>query len=157
MTDAAAHTGTTLYAGFWRRVIAYFIDAIVLGIVMGIVFGILGAIAGAALSGGNSDNAGGVIASLGAVLYVVLIVAVWLYFALMESSSKQATLGKMALSIKVTDLEGHRITFGKATGRFFGKIISGMILYIGYMMAGWTAKKQALHDMMAGTLVVRSL
>jgi len=156
MTDAQ-HTGTVLYAGFWRRVIAYFIDAIVLSIVLGIVFGILGAIAGAALSGGDSDNAGGVIASLGAVLYVVLIIAVWLYFALMESSAKQATLGKMALSIKVTDLDGHRIGFGKATGRFFGKIISGMILYIGYMMAGWTAKKQALHDMMAGTLVIRSL
>jgi len=156
MTDAQ-HTGTVLYAGFWRRVIAYFIDAIVLSIVLGIVFGILGAIAGAALRGGDSDNAGGVIASLGAVLYVVLIIAVWLYFALMESSAKQATLGKMALSIKVTDLDGHRIGFGKATGRFFGKIISGMILYIGYMMAGWTAKKQALHDMMAGTLVIRSL
>jgi len=156
MTDAQ-HTGTVLYAGFWRRVIAYFIDAIVLSIVLGIVFGILGAIAGAALSGGNSDNAGGAIAGLGAVLYILLIVAVWLYFALMESGSKQATLGKMALSIKVTDLDGRRISFGRATGRFFGKIISGMILYIGYMMAGWTAKKQALHDMMAGTLVVRSL
>lgn len=150
--DATIHTGTTLYAGFWRRVIAYIIDAIVLSI----VFGIVGAIFGVVAGGANEGNAG-VIASAGVVLYIVLIVGQWLYFSLMESSAKQATLGKMALSIKVTDLDGRRIGFGKATGRFFGKIISGIILYIGFMMAGWTQKKQALHDMMAGTLVVRSL
>ena|SRR5579863_9419852 len=151
MTDAS-NTGTALYAGFWRRVVAYIIDAIVLSI----VFGIAGAIFGVVAGGANENNAG-IIASAGAVLYIVLIVGQWLYFALMESSAKQATLGKMALSIKVTDLDGRRIGFGKATGRFFGKIISGIILYIGFMMAGWTQKKQALHDMMAGTLVVRSL
>ena len=72
----------------------------------------------------------------------------------MESSPKQATLGKMALSIVVTDLEGKRISFGKATGRYWGKIISGLILCIGYFMAGFTEKKQAFHDMMAGCLVV---
>ncbi len=72
----------------------------------------------------------------------------------MESSSKQATLGKMALGIIVTDVNGERIGFGRATGRFFGKIVSGMIFYIGYIMAGFTDRKQALHDMMAGTLVV---
>jgi uncharacterized RDD family membrane protein YckC len=81
-------------------------------------------------------------------------VAGWLYFAMMESSNKMATLGKMAIGIKVTDLNGNRISFGRATGRYFAKILSGMILMIGYIMAGFTEKKQALHDMIASCLVV---
>ena len=83
------------------------------------------------------------------------MVVSWLYFALLESSPKQATLGKMALGIKVTDLDGNRISFGRATGRFFAKIISGVILMIGYIMAAFTAKKQALHDIIASTLVIK--
>ena len=79
----------------------------------------------------------------------------WLYFALMESSRFQGTLGKMAVQIKVTDLEGNRLTFGRATGRHFGKIVSGLTLGIGYIMAAFTEKKQGLHDIMAGCLVVR--
>ncbi len=74
----------------------------------------------------------------------------------MESSKQQATLGKMALSLKVTDMEGNKVSFGRATGRYFGKIISGMIMMIGYILAGLTEKKQALHDMMAGCLVIRT-
>jgi uncharacterized RDD family membrane protein YckC len=140
-----------LYAGFWRRVVAYFIDAIVVWVVLGIVFGILAAVGGGLVR----DN--GEVSPAVLLLYPVMIIGIWLYFALMESSSTQATLGKMALSIKVTDLDGRRVGFGRATGRHFGKIISAFILYIGFMMAGWTAKKQALHDMMAGTLVIRSL
>ena len=83
------------------------------------------------------------------------IVVVWLYHALMESSSYQATLGKMALGLKVTDSNGQQISFLTATGRYFAKIISALICCIGFMMAGWTQQKQGLHDMMAGTLVVR--
>lgn len=88
------------------------------------------------------------------VLQFVSLVVWWLYFALQESSSKQATIGKRAIGIKVADMSGKRISFGKATGRHFGKIISSIILMIGFIMAAFTAKKQALHDMMAGTLVV---
>jgi uncharacterized RDD family membrane protein YckC len=72
----------------------------------------------------------------------------------MESSSRQATVGKIALGLRVTDLNGERITFLRATGRYFGKIISGMILYIGFIMAAFTEKRQALHDLMAECLVV---
>jgi uncharacterized RDD family membrane protein YckC len=79
----------------------------------------------------------------------------WLYHAGFECSSFQATPGKMAISVIVTDMEGKRISFGRATGRHFGKIISGLILCIGFMMAGWTQKKQALHDMLADCLVVK--
>ena len=82
----------------------------------------------------------------------------WLYFAGMESSERQATFGKAAMSLRVTDLEGRRLSFGHATGRFFAKIVSGLIPFaIGYIMAGFTEKKQALHDMIAGTLVLRKL
>lgn len=93
----------------------------------------------------------------GIVLETLFFCAFWIYEAVMESSSKQATLGKMALGLKVTDEQGRRISFVRATGRYFSKIISGMILCIGYIMAGFTARKQALHDMIAGTLVTRTL
>ena len=80
----------------------------------------------------------------------------WLYFAGMESSERQATFGKSVVSLRVTDLEGRRLSFKHATGRFFAKIVSGLIpLAIGYIMAGFTEKKQALHDMIAGTLVLQ--
>jgi uncharacterized RDD family membrane protein YckC len=77
----------------------------------------------------------------------------WIYFAGFESSHLGGTPGKWVLGIFVTDMEGKRISFGRATGRYFGKIVSGIILGIGYMMAGFTEKFQALHDIMAETLV----
>jgi len=81
----------------------------------------------------------------------------WLYFAGMESSERQATFGKAAMSLRVANAEGRRLSFAHATGRFFAKIVSGMIpLGIGYLMAGFTEKKQALHDMIAGTIVLRN-
>jgi uncharacterized RDD family membrane protein YckC len=88
-------------------------------------------------------------------LNLISIVMVWLYHAGFEASSAQGSLGKMALGIKVTDENGRRISFGRATGRHFGKIISALICFVGFMMAGFTERKQALHDMMAGCLVIR--
>ena len=127
------------YAGFWWRALAYFIDGIVvLAITIPIIL-LLAAVLG----------------SESIVPNLVSIVAGWLYFSFMESSGKQGTLGKMALGIIVTDVNGGRISFGRATGRYFGKIISMIILYIGFFMAGFTARKQGLHDMMAGTLVLK--
>lgn len=128
---------TVEYAGFWRRFLAAIID----GIITGAAGGILGFILGS-FNGGE-----GIANFLGFILG-------WLYFALMESSEYQGTLGKMAIGMKVTDLGGNRISFGRATGRYFGKIVSAFILLIGFIMAGVTEKKQALHDMMAGCLVV---
>jgi uncharacterized RDD family membrane protein YckC len=148
------------YAGFWKRFVAHIIDALVLsfggGLVMLLVLGLFGLSLLSAFSGDNESMIGLLIAA-GSALFLgilVLMVAGWLYFALMEISVNQGTLGKMALGIKVTDLNGNRITFGRATGRYFGKILSSLIFYVGYMMAGFTEKKQALHDMMAGCLVV---
>jgi uncharacterized RDD family membrane protein YckC len=154
-----------VYAGFWLRLVAVFIDGLIVGIPMAILGGLAVGVAGFGYATmhpygtfGMMDNDGGINASFaileGALMVFGLFVK-WLYFALQESSSAQATLGKRVMGLKVMNLEGQRIGFGQASGRFFGKIISGLILYIGFMMAGFTERKQALHDMMAGTLVVR--
>jgi len=141
-----------LYAGFWRRVGAYIIDSL---IVTSAIFVISSPFFFMVMS--SMETGRGSYEKLNlfsAFTNIVAIFASWLYFALMESSRKQATLGKMSLGIIVTDPRGQKISFGKATGRYFGKIISALILCIGFMMAGWTKKKQALHDIMADTLVI---
>jgi uncharacterized RDD family membrane protein YckC len=91
----------------------------------------------------------------GGVTIVLTIFGSWLYEAFMESSSYQATLGKMICGMKVTDLNGSRISFERATGRHFAKWLSAIILCIGYIMVGLTERKQGLHDLLAGTLVQR--
>lgn len=126
---------TAAYAGFWRRVGALLIDSILLSVVFGPLYLAL------------RDQV--------QTWYALETGASWLYYALMESSPRQATLGKMALGIIVTDMEGRRIGFGRATGRYFAKIISALILGIGYLMAAFTARKQGLHDIIVGTLVVK--
>jgi uncharacterized RDD family membrane protein YckC len=134
--------GTSDYAGFWRRVAALLLDGLVVGIVTVPLTLALG-----------SDDPGSSTYSPAASSISTAIT--WLYYALMESSTKQATVGKMALGILVTDLEGRRIGFGKATGRYFAKILSALILGIGFLMVAFTQRKQGLHDILAGTLVVR--
>ena len=124
--------GGIRYGGFWIRFVAAIIDGVIVQAVVlplsflvgGVVFGCVIGVAGS-----------------------------WLYEALMESSSRQATLGKMIFQMKVTDLSGNRISFARATGRYFAKWLSGLTLFIGYIIAGFTERKQALHDMVAGTLV----
>src|SRR5437870_2731225 len=115
----AVPTGT--YAGFWRRFVAYLIDVVIIAIPAAILAAIIGALAGAAASSAQSGStaATGAFSGLFVLLYIALLVGTWLYFALMESSSSQATLGKMALGIRVTDVNGQRLTFGRATGRYF--------------------------------------
>ena len=96
-----------------------------------------------------------IVVTLIPILGIILdIVGIWLYFALQESSARQATVGKRAMNIHVTDLLGRRISFGQATGRHFSKILSS-ILAIGYIMVAFTEKKQGLHDLIASTLVLR--
>jgi len=142
------------YAGFWLRFVAAFLDGLILGVVSGIIGGIVGAIYGGASAASGASMAS-IQANAGGLGGLIGIATGWLYHALMESSSAQGSLGKMALGLKVTDLDGYPISFGQATGRHFGKIISAIILLIGYIMAGFTEKKQALHDIMASCLVVR--
>ena len=135
-------TGTTTYAGFWRRFAAWILDGLLLSLVT-LPF-TLQFDGGTAAEAARSSAAGTISTVVG-----------WLYFALMESSAKQATVGKMALGIIVTDLDGRRIGFGRATGRYFAKILSALTLGIGFLMAGFTERKQALHDMVASCLVIR--
>lgn len=148
------------YAGFWKRFLAYIIDDIILSIAGLSIVLFVGALFGLSFLSMFSDDAesmAAIIAAAASAIFmavVALMVVGWLYYALMEASVNQGTLGKMALGIKVTDLEGNRISFGKATGRYFGKIVSAMIFYVGYFMAGFTERKQALHDIMASCLVV---
>jgi uncharacterized RDD family membrane protein YckC len=144
-------TGIVQYPSFWLRFCGYFLDYLLTWAVsQGLQFAVVTAVSRTA--GTGSQNA---IIGAGLSASVASIVLSWLYEALMESSSYQATLGKLAVGIKVCDMYGRRISFARATGRHFGKILSGLILLIGYIMAAFTERKQALHDIMAGTLVVK--
>ncbi|HEX3303264.1 MAG TPA: RDD family protein [Thermomicrobiales bacterium] len=122
------------FGGFWVRVVAYFLDAILLVIAQVILMQII-------------KNE--------ATLQGVNFLLTWFYFAGLESMAG-ATLGKMVLGLSVTDEQGNNISFLRATGRYFAKIISALILCIGYIMVAWDGRKQGLHDKMAGTLVVKN-
>ncbi len=124
---------TATYGGFWKRAAAWLIDAVVVGAATGLLITVT---VGIGIAG--------------------IFFAHWLYEAAMLSSSWQSTLGKRALGMTVTDLDGGRLSFARATGRHFAKWLSAMTLCIGFVMAAFTEKKQALHDMVAGTLVVNS-
>ena len=137
------------YAGFWRRFAAYWIDSVVVIFALSQIQLYLSYALQASISDWNT-----VIQSMNYAIAILSLPLSWAYFSGMESSPLQATVGKFAVGIYVTDMQGQRITYGQASGRFFGKVISGVILSIGYIMAGFTPKKQALHDMLAGTLVL---
>jgi len=160
--------GGQQYAGFWLRVVARLIDTAILGIPVAFIFGAcflafggLALLRNLQINQGDLQN-GNPAALFGPFLGMVVVFALaatilsWLYYASLESSARQATFGKSVMNLKVTDADGKPLTFGHASGRYFSKLITGMIpLGIGWMMAGFTAKKQALHDMIAGTLVYR--
>jgi uncharacterized RDD family membrane protein YckC len=145
----------TPYAGFWRRFVAVFLDGLILtfitfpiNLVMHIpMFGWM-----------NGEPSYDEIltmlnASLGAMALATLVA--WLYYALLESSRLQGTLGKVALNICVTDLAGRRISFGRASGRYFSRWITNLTIGIGYLIQLFTRRRQALHDLIAGTVIVR--
>lgn len=150
------------YAGFWLRFVAVIIDGIILGILQ---FVVLTPILAAIGIGASSDIANGseadmvaLIAKLTALFSTVGLIGQAvniLYFSFMESSKFQATIGKLALGLIVTDTNGEKLDFVKALIRNVSKIVSTVTLGIGYLLAGFTEKKQALHDMIAGTLVVK--
>ena len=127
----AAKPEHAAFGGFWRRVLAASLDTILVVVAAGIV---------------------PVFATGG----LLLVVVGWLYYSLMESSPTQATLGKMAMGLRVTDMENQRVDFSRATGRFFGKFLSLFTFCIGFIMAAFTTRKQALHDQLASTLVLRT-
>ena len=151
------------YAGFWLRFLALLIDNVLLG--LGFVLIVIPLIFLTGLRAfldqihpGEDMSDVGVFMLIGLVFLAatVSLVLTWLYHALLESSEWQATVGKKALGLLVTDMAGRRVSFWRSTGRHFGKIVTNMVPFlIGYIMAGFTEKKQALHDMLAGCLVLR--
>lgn len=138
------------FAGFWPRFAAFLIDQLILA-AGGFAIGLFIALVLVFLKNEESDEH-----DLELMLRLGGILLAWVYYATMESSSWRATLGKRAIGLTVVDYQGNRISFARATGRHFAKIVSGLILGIGFLMAGFTQKKQALHDMMAKCLVIRS-
>jgi uncharacterized RDD family membrane protein YckC len=148
------------YAGFWKRVAAYILDLILLTIVFKVIGTFFGAPAAEeatkqAILGGTPPLEAYLQLYHDMWLYnLVTTVLTWLYFAFCESSAWQATVGKLALGIRVTNLQGARISFLRATGRFFAKYLSVLIVCIGFLMVAFTRRKQGLHDLIADTLVL---
>lgn len=126
------------YASFGARLGAALIDGIILAVIQAVIIGVIGH--------GDFQNPG----PLPRLVSFLFQLA---YFTLMETSEKQGTIGKVLLGIKVGDEDGNRISYGQAIGRYFGKILSAVILLIGYLMVIWDVKKQALHDKLANTYV----
>ena len=145
------------YVGFWPRVGAYLIDNIIVSIAAQIIGGAIGLGLGGIrpMEADDPKSIAMVFAIAGAGAGAGILVK-WLYYAFMESSSCQGTLGKMAIGAKVVDSQGNRITFGRATGRFLAKGLSALILNFGFFMIGWDDLKQGLHDKIAGTYVVKN-
>jgi len=164
-TTTSAPVSTTNYAGFGQRLLALIIDGIILSVayfvVLTPVIAMMGIGAASAIEGGETMSEEEAIGMVGAIfagigIVFLIIIAIYLfYFAGMESSKYQGTVGKMVMGIKVTDLSGNKVSFGKALVRYIGRYLSGMFFCIGYIIAAFTDKKQALHDMIAGTLVLK--
>lgn len=138
-----------VYASFGKRFIALIIDLLIISVISGIlgtVFGVGSAESIQAMAAGDFTAMASVFAS-SSLLNLF-------YFALMESSEKQATVGKMAMKMIVVEKDGSRISIIRGAIRYIGKIVSGFILCFGFIMAAFTSKKQGLHDMIASTYVI---
>lgn len=137
------------YAGFWRRLAAYAIDYVLVTLV---TVGI-GALISLAL---GMLDAGMTMGSISALADLFGLVGSWMYFAFMESSEWQATFGKMALGMRVTDLDGQRVSLRRASVRYYAKILSALLVGAGFLLAAISGRKQALHDKVARTYVVKA-
>jgi uncharacterized RDD family membrane protein YckC len=140
-----------IYAGFWLRLLAALVDSVAMFMPFCIVAFVLIVIVRLVSTTKGYEPATVILT----VFPPVAIVAIWLYFAVMESSSWQATFGKKLLGLYVTDIKGQRLSLSRATGRTFAKYLSSMTAGIGYLLCGFTEKKQALHDIVANCLVLR--
>ena len=149
------------YGGFWIRVAAYLIDGLLVGIVTFPIFflTIFPSVAAVIHQAESNQEPGPevVAALMGSIGFFALIAFCghWLYEALLTSSSWQGTIGKRILRLKVTDDRGNRIGFGRSTARFFAKILSGWIMYVGFIMVAFMERKRGLHDVICGTQVLR--
>lgn len=147
-------TAPVNYAGFWYRLGAFIIDALILSVISYIIM----LLTGESLNTAPTDTTVDMTEPTRyySTFNIISAVINWLYFALQESSPIQATLGKRALGLYVTDLNGQRVSFLKATVRHFSKVLSAITLFIGFIMIAFTERKQGLHDLIAGTLVLKN-
>jgi uncharacterized RDD family membrane protein YckC len=157
------------YAGFWRRAVAALLDLMILGTALAVFVSFLAVAKGISLAflelhPGEPPSA--IFAAFGTSgvyeILVFFVLSSWIYFAFMESSAWQGTAGKKLLNIYVADLQGTRVTFLRASGRFFGgrlmlhvPYVGGLYFTLDCIFAGVTSRKQALHDQLSGCLVLK--
>ncbi|MEO5988394.1 MAG: RDD family protein [Candidatus Eisenbacteria bacterium] len=146
LASRVAHWPRTSFGGFWRRVGAAIVDSVILYFPPAIVKVLLGLPLLATSSG--PDVAKELLVNLGSLIML------WLYCALLESSSRQATLGQQLLGLQVMDLEARRISFARASGRYFAQFLSALLCGVGYLFNLWTSRRQTLHDLVAGCVIV---
>ena len=155
------------YAGFWRRALAYLIDIALLSIVQSTLTAAAFVLSPQNFSfsfpSGNEALAYAIawdIIAIGEKLINVALVGwaiTWAYYSILESSPARATLGKAVVGIYVGDLNGDPITFWRASVRYWLKTLSSLVLMLGWFMAAFTPRKQALHDLLSGCLVLRKV
>lgn len=145
------------YAGFWIRFVAKVIDGLLLSVVSMVFMAIFGGVM-AGVGAGMQDNpeaATGLMIGLFVLIYGgMFAVAIGYNVLFLGNARFQATPGKMAVGLRVIRADGGRVSYGRATGRFFAEWISQMVLYIGYIIAGFDEEKRALHDHICGTRVI---
>ncbi len=155
------------YAGFWRRAAAYLIDLAILWtvqatLIVGVLLFVPQAIDSIDMTNAHTTARSfawdlvAIIENVGNV-WLVSAALTWAYYAILESSPARATIGKAALGMFVGDLHGDPITFWRASLRYWLKVLSSFLLMTGWLMAAFTPRKQALHDLLAGTLVLRKV
>jgi uncharacterized RDD family membrane protein YckC len=155
LLQSPAEAAEFKYAGFWTRLLAWLIDAAILGTGGAMISSLIGGLVGGALMVTGDDITKIIFVNV-IIGFVIGFILDWLYHTIGESSARRTTIGKKALGLIVVNTNGSRMSFLRANGRYWGKILSGLLIGIGYLMVGFTARKQGLHDMMAGTIVIRN-
>lgn len=143
------------FAGFWLRAIAYLFDTILISLVLGLIASFYPATFIKMSDGASASPSLTALPQLTPIAFVITIAATWFYYTIFEASDWQATPGKRALRLYVADLNGQRVTLARAATRNLAKIISSLTFLVGYLVAGFTERKQALHDILASCLVLR--
>jgi uncharacterized RDD family membrane protein YckC len=141
------------FAGFWLRAIAYLFDTVLISLLFGLIASFYPATFIRFPDAASTSLTS--LPQLTPIAFVITLTATWLYYTIFEASAWQATPGKRVLRLYVADLNGQRLTLARSAARNGGKLISSLTFLVGYLVAGFTEKKQALHDILAGCLVLR--
>jgi uncharacterized RDD family membrane protein YckC len=151
--ELAALPPRPAFAGFWLRAVAYLIDTVLISLVFGLIASLYPSTFIKYPDAATTSLAS--LPQLTPIAFVITITATWFYYTVFEASIWQATPGKRVMKLYVSDLSGRRLTFARAAARNLAKMISSLTFLVGYLVAGFTEKKQALHDILASCLVLR--